>query len=149
MKLNLGLVFFCFVLCSVLMIGCVLNTHVADGTNVSFRTSDGRWTDKEKLSKGYDFKDVVVNYELYKIICNAPKAKLLRVTRRSNRSLSNMFDDRSDPKWRVPAVPNKPVSFKAFYTVDGKRAGSCFEKGGSPEQVALAKTRASRYIDLQ
>ncbi len=55
---------------------------VSNGTDVAFQSSDGNWADREVLSKGRKFEQIVVLFELYKLKCNAPNAQLQRVTRK-------------------------------------------------------------------
>ena len=56
---------------------------IAKGTNVAFQSSDGEWAGHEVLMKGLKFESIVVDFEAYKIKCNAQNAMLQRITNKS------------------------------------------------------------------
>jgi hypothetical protein len=73
-----------------------------------FRSSDGQWADSEVQFKGRDFRTVVVYFEAYKIMCNAPKAVLLRATPQEWFNFFAWPSYLRNKKWRVPFSDKHP-----------------------------------------
>lgn len=106
------------------------------GTDVAFQSSDGNWSDSEVLFKGRDFDSVVIYFELYKITCNAPDARLQRITDKPNiSSISWWFDDFDLPKWKVPLAVEYPES-----------SSRCEKRAIQESEHELANQRATEYI---
>jgi hypothetical protein len=71
-------------------------------TDATFRSSDGKWADSEITFKGRDFRLIVINFEDYKLKCQAPKATLLRATSRNWINVFAWPNYLLDKKWHVP-----------------------------------------------
>ena len=56
---------------------------IAKGTNVAFQSSDGEWAEIEVLMKSLKFESILIDFEAYKIKCNAQNAMLQRITNKS------------------------------------------------------------------
>jgi len=70
------------------------------GVDATYESSDGRWTDSTCVSKGRDFRQVLVYFEMYRMEEGKPDVTLVRVSRRSLWVLLS-----SDAKWKVPYAP--------------------------------------------
>lgn len=115
-------------------------TSLTSGTNVSFQSSDGQWSDSEFLGKGRNFETVVTLFEAYKIKCNAANATLQRTTPKpGNFTLENLFNDYEAPKWQVPLATMPAHSINAL-------GPDCNRNGILPGQWELASKRAKTYI---
>jgi len=115
-------------------------TSLTSGTNVSFQSSDGQWSDSEFLGKGRKFETVVTLFEAYKIKCNAANATLQRTTEKPpNLTLRSLFNDYDAPKWQVPLATMTTNSINAL-------GPDCNRNGLLPKQWELASTRAKKYI---
>ena len=73
------------------------------GTDVSFQSSDGRWSSREALIKGLTFEKVIIpEYVTYKL-CTPNAVSIQRVTSKPNfLTLENMFNNYDEIKWSIP-----------------------------------------------
>ena len=133
----IGLIIFFGILCFVLLFIWIFANPE---TNVRFQSSDGQWHDQEVLFKGREFESIVVYFELYKLKCDRPDAKLQRVTTKpGTNELAYWFDDYDDPKWRVPLAEKLP---EPPYNKE-----NCLYQSVKPEMFETADINARKFID--
>lgn len=110
-----------------------------NGTDLTFQSSDGCWSDEEDLLRGKDFKSVLVSFELYKIKCEKPDIVLWRTKQEKKPwNWAWWFDDYNAAKWKVPyrsKLSNAISVNKPCYT----RETTSFE-------TDLAQQKAQLYI---
>jgi hypothetical protein len=118
---------------------------ISKGTNVAFQSSDGEWAQDEVLIKGRKFENILVDFEAYKIKCNAQNAVLQRITKKPSwYSPSHYYNNYQDPKWLVPYA-------EAYeHTKSGRYPpvllDHCLKRGYSDEVWSEAGKRAKFYI---
>jgi hypothetical protein len=106
--------------------------------DVDFRSSDSNWADSEVRFKGRQFEDIVFLFELYKLDCDAPTAKLVRTTPIRWYNLLAWPSYLRDIKWNVSYREGGPA-------ISGYYEPSCMH-GSSHEQDERAEKKASEYI---
>ncbi|ABD81586.1 hypothetical protein [Saccharophagus degradans] len=115
-------------------------------TNIRVQSSDGEWADGEVLFKGRDFEGLVFTHELYKLVCNAPSAKIERTTPKPKMyELAHWFNDYSEPKWKIPFQEVHPnLVGKPIYPIVGVE--HCMNKGTHKEVLSKAGDNAKKFI---
>jgi hypothetical protein len=123
---------------------CAVGWLLLSNPDVKFRSSDSNWADGESQSKGRDFDSVVTYFELYRLDCNAPSARLLRTTRREWWNVFAWPSYLLDPKWQVPyAEPDERIG----YYYPPITAEHCYNVPRSMDQFQRAKDEMRRFVE--
>lgn len=118
---------------------------IAKGTNVAFQSSDGEWAGHEVLMKGLKFESILIDFEAYKIKCNAQNAMLQRITKKPSwYSPSHYYNDYQNPKWSVPYAEAYEQTKSGRYPPVS--LDHCLKGGYSDEVWSEAEKRAKFYF---
>jgi len=111
-----------------------------NGTDLTFKSSDGGWNGEEDMLYGRNFDSLLVSFELYRLHCKKEAVTLLRTKEKKNFwKWAWWFDNYSSAKWKVPYIPAD--SIKRQDTV------SCPDGPYTPEEKTLARKRARIFLD--
>lgn len=112
--------------------------------DVDFRSSDSQWADSEIQSKGRTFEIVVANFEAYRLMCEAPTAKLVRTTETFWINIFALPSYLTDKKWQVPYAAEDP-EIETYYP-PASDAGHCYNAGRPSGLMDRAVANATAYI---
>lgn len=114
------------------------------GTYVYFQSSDGEWADSEVPIKDRGFYEILVGFELYRIKC-APTVELQRTTSRPEwYEYDNLFNDYSEPKWKVPYAKPLPKTASGYYPPIS--AKHCANGSITEQEMRVAGEQAKQYM---
>lgn len=109
------------------------------GTDLTFASSDGGWNAEEDLMRGRGFKEILVDFELYRIRTQQPDVRLLRTKPwKKPWQWAWWFDRRSSPKWKIP--------FVSLEHVPPASAGRFHPKDPTPAELAQATGEAEVFL---
>lgn len=110
-----------------------------NGTDLSFSSSDGQWRAEEDMINGKDFKEILIDFELYRIRCNKQDVSLIRTKgKKGFWKWAWWFDNYSSVKWQVPYTSLKNI------ITDNLEV--CHERDYTDEEISLANKRAKNFL---
>lgn len=110
-----------------------------NGTDLSFMSSDGEWSDQEDMINGYNFEKVLLSFELYRIQCGQSDATLYRTkAKKKPYKWAWWFDDHSSPKWSVP--------YKEVGQITVASGSPCKPGAPSNDELRKAQTRVEARL---
>lgn len=116
-------------------------------TDVSFQSSDGQWADHERPADGRGFAAVLMNFELYRLQCDAPDAELQRTTPTPRwYTLRFWLEDRSRPEWKLPYAEALPYMESGDYPPAYMQ--HCANLPASPEMFEAAAARSRERVSM-
>jgi hypothetical protein len=110
--------------------------------NVRYKSSDGVWHDQEINFKDIDYRSMIVLFELYKIKCGAPEARLYRTT--PIRYSNIVFDLFRSKKWSIPYKSQYDLPILNEFQKDRHRF--CLSRQATESEIFKAKELADLYI---
>jgi hypothetical protein len=119
----------------------------------SYESTDGEWGDREVQTKGRGFDNMLTLFELYKLRCDAPAAKLVRTTRKNPLNILAWRSYLRDEKWKVEyGVPSKEKELNsAMSALKDELAGKhpCFRipKIDPEQDFNVARQAAQKFIE--
>ncbi|MCB0278431.1 MAG: hypothetical protein KDD94_02960 [Calditrichaeota bacterium] len=114
-----------------------------NGSDILYHSSDGSWSAQESMLYGYSFRQIVYDFELYKLKCAKPDIYLVRLTAEKEFwRWSWWFDDYSSVKWRVPLSSDySKQSAKADHV-----GSNCEDNDVTNDEMDLVRLKTNQYI---
>ena len=113
----------------------------------TFESSDTNWWDNEVVVKGRGLEDIVFQYELYKLRCNAPTAMLVRTTPKNSFNIFAWPGYLYDEKWKVPYGAPSNKSRESFVgSIIGKEHCYTTPKTDRDSDLEMVHQATQRFI---
>lgn len=112
----------------------------------TFESSDANWCDMEVLIKGRGLDEVVFHFELYKLLCDAPTATLVRTTTKNPFNIFAWPGYLYDEKWKLPyRAPSGITQESLFGKIIGE--GRCYSTPKTGQDLDIVHQRTQKFME--